>query len=83
MQVLKNTLNRIQAIIQYLVTTSDLRDDWEAVVIGGRVAENVHDGSHLLYPVQTGDRRTHHLSACWGETEDRSETNRGGKGMRQ
>lgn len=30
-------------------------------MIGGRVAEGVHDGPHLLDPVQAGDWRTHHL----------------------
>lgn len=33
-------------------------------MIGRCVAKDVHDGSHLLYPVQAGDRRTHHLSGC-------------------
>lgn len=32
-----------------------MHDDGEAIVIGGGVAEGVHDGSHLLNPVQTGD----------------------------
>lgn len=49
-------------VSHYLITAGALRDDSEAVVIGRRVAEDVHDGSHLLYPVQAGDRRTHHLS---------------------
>lgn len=35
-------------------------------MIGRCVAKDVHDGSYLLYPVQTGDRRTHHLSE-WRE----------------
>lgn len=45
----------------YLVISGDLHHHWEAVVIGGRVAEDVHDGPHLLNPIQTGDWRTHHL----------------------
>ena len=52
--------------MHYLVTISALHDDREAVVIGGRVAKDVHDGPHFLYPVQTGDRGTHHLSVCGG-----------------
>lgn len=49
-------------LVQYLINTRDLHDHRKAIVIGGRVAQRVHDGSHLLYPVQTGDRRTHHFS---------------------
>lgn len=50
---------------KYLIIIRNLHDDREAVVIGGRVAEDVHDGAHLLYSVQTCDRRAHHLSG-WG-----------------
>lgn len=49
-------------LVQYLINTRDLHDHRKAIVIGGRVAQRVHDGSHLLYPVQTGHRRTHHFS---------------------
>lgn len=49
-------------MVHYLITTSNLHNDREAVVIGRGVAEDVHDGSHLLYPVQTGDWWTHHFS---------------------
>lgn len=33
----------------------------EPVVIGRRVAENIHDDAHFLPPPQAGDRRAHHL----------------------
>lgn len=33
----------------------------EAVVVGGRAAQHVHDDAHLLPPPQAGDRRAHHL----------------------
>lgn len=56
---------------EYLVTSGDLHDDWETVVIGGCVAKDVHDGSHLLYPVQAGNWRTHHLS---GKVKKQSKT---------
>lgn len=47
--------------VPYLVARRELHDHGEAVVIGGRVAEDVHDGSHLLYSVQTRHWGTHHL----------------------
>lgn len=49
------------AAVRYLVTTRNLHHHWETVVIGGRVAEGVHDGSHLLNSVQTCHWRTHHF----------------------
>ena len=51
-----------QALARYLIITHHLHDHWEAVVTGGCVAEDVHDGSHLLYFVQPRTWGTHHLS---------------------
>lgn len=56
-----NSEKEAGAVVRYLVTTRNLHDHWETVVIGGRVAEGVHDGSHLLNSVQTCHWRTHHL----------------------
>lgn len=49
----------------YLITIQNLHDNREAVVICWCVAKDVHDCSHLLYPVEAGDWRTHHLSGLW------------------
>ena len=45
----------------YIVASGDRHDDREAVVIGGGVAKDVHDGANLFYTVKTGDWGTHHL----------------------
>lgn len=52
---------KAETLKRYLVVSGDLHDHWEAIVIGGRVAKGVHDGPHLLDPVQAGDWRAHHL----------------------
>lgn len=67
---------KAETLKRYLVVSGDLHDHWEAVVIGGRVAEGVHDGPHLLDPVQAGDWRTHHLPGrkWWGGIKHRVRT---------
>lgn len=54
-------VERPESVEPYLVVPGDLHHHREAVVIGGRVAEDVHDGPHLLDLVQTGDWGAHHL----------------------
>lgn len=46
----------------YLVTGASLHDYWETVVIGGRGAEDVHYGAHLLHSVEACDWRAHDFS---------------------
>lgn len=43
-------------------TRHHLHNNWEAVVIGWCVTQNINNGPYFLNPVQAGDRRTHHLS---------------------
>lgn len=46
----------------HLVVLSSMNDHWEAVVIGGCVAKNVHNSPDFLHSVEAGDWRAHDLS---------------------
>lgn len=41
--------------------TSRMNDHWEAVVIGGRVAKNIHNRADLVHLVEAGYWRAHDL----------------------
>lgn len=45
----------------HLIVHSSVGDHWEAIVIGGCVAKNVHNRSDLLHSVKAGDWRAHDL----------------------
>lgn len=54
---------------RHLLVLSSMGDHWEAVVIGGCVAKDVHDSPDSLHSVEAGDRRAHDLSVVKTATQ--------------